>query len=68
MKPPRPGYRAFLLRLWQTPVDQCRVSLEDAHTGQRHVFASLAELVEFLEKHAGGQDPCESAAGFEPDD
>ena len=44
------SYRAFLLRLWQTPETPggWRASLEDPHTGERRAFGSLAELTAFL--------------------
>jgi hypothetical protein len=49
-----PQYRSFLLRCWE----ECdgvagtrlwRYSLADAHTGQRHGFASLNDLLAALE-------------------
>jgi hypothetical protein len=52
VKPPR--HRVFVLRYWevrsQRPEPQAvwRFSLEDPRTGQRHGFATLAELVTFL--------------------
>jgi hypothetical protein len=49
-------YISYLLRLWQTrskgkPV--WRASLERAGTGERRGFASLADLLAFLEKEVG---------------
>ncbi|HNB52578.1 MAG TPA: hypothetical protein PK530_11575 [Anaerolineales bacterium] len=44
-------YHSYLLRIWQdetTPF--CRIQLEDPHTGERHGFATLTEVVEFLDK------------------
>ena len=54
----RRRYVSYLLRLWQTErrgVLVWRASLENAHVdkdhpmGERHGFASLADLVAFLE-------------------
>ena len=46
------GYLAYMLRLWQTGEDTkvWRASLENAHTGARHGFASLDALFVFLEE------------------
>jgi hypothetical protein len=46
-------YRAYLLRLWQVRTDGetvWRASLENPHTGERHGFAGLDRLFEFLEQ------------------
>jgi hypothetical protein len=59
-----PRYRAYLLRFWQerrrsgagAPV--WRFSLEDPHTGARHGFATLKELVAMLEHTI--EDPAEA--------
>ncbi len=56
----RPGYLAYLLRLWQVndegkPV--WRASLESPHTGERHGFANLEMLFAFLEEKTGGFAP-----------
>jgi hypothetical protein len=48
-----PDYMAYLLRLWSVrDVDaiQWRASLEDAQTGERHGFADLDRLCEFLQE------------------
>ena len=51
-------YRVYLLRLWQAagkdgqPV--WRAALEDAHSGERHAFADLAQLCAFLEAQTAG--------------
>ncbi|MCB8969064.1 MAG: hypothetical protein H6665_00945 [Ardenticatenaceae bacterium] len=48
-------YHAFLLRCWQESTSNpnaasaWRFSLEDAHSRQRRGFASLEELITFLE-------------------
>ena len=49
----RPGYLAYLLRLWRVNDDGkpvWRASLENPHTGERHGFASLERLFAFLEE------------------
>ncbi len=52
MSTERQRYLAFMLRLWQIGEDELawRASLEDAHTGARQGFASLAALFAFLEE------------------
>ena len=53
----RPGYQAYLLRLWQVrngDESHWRVSLQDAHTGERHGFASVEALLEFLRARTAG--------------
>jgi hypothetical protein len=57
------SYRAFLLRLWRSPGSGWRVSLEDAHSGERSNFASLAELVTHLEQAANGPPFAEHSLG-----
>jgi hypothetical protein len=49
----RPGYLAYLLRLWRVNTDQgpvWRASVESPHTGERHGFANLELLLAFLEE------------------
>jgi hypothetical protein len=41
-------YLSYLLRLWPASTTCCRISLEDAHNGERHGFASLEGLLTFL--------------------
>ena len=41
-------YRAFLLRLWRTPEDDWRASLDDPRTGERLAFASLDACCAYL--------------------
>jgi hypothetical protein len=48
------SYRAYLLRLWRSPGSGWRISLEDARSGERSLFASLAELVAHLEHLTNG--------------
>lgn len=50
--PFRPNnYSAYLVRLWQeTPQTAWRASAQSAITGQKHYFATLAELFVFLEE------------------
>jgi hypothetical protein len=64
----RRRYKSYLLRLWQVqskdgPV--WRASLEQARTGERRGFASLADLCAFLEQETAAVDedkPCSSPA------
>jgi len=52
----RPGYLAYLLRLWRVNDDGkpvWRASLENPHTGERHGFANLELLFAFLEEKTG---------------
>jgi len=50
-----PRYHAYLLRCWEErghdPLRPplWRFSLEEPHTGERHGFADLAQLVAFLQ-------------------
>lgn len=45
------NYSAYLVRLWQeTPQTAWRASAQCATTGQKHYFATLAELFVFLEE------------------
>jgi len=53
----RPGYQAYLLRLWQVhngEEDHWHASLQDARTGERHGFAGLEALFEFLRAKTEG--------------
>jgi hypothetical protein len=44
------GYAAFLVRLWQGGEEgQWRASAQSVQTGEKVLFASLAELFAFLE-------------------
>jgi len=50
-------YLAFMLRLWQVDGEgrpTWRASLESPRTGERHGFASLEALYEFLREQTGG--------------
>lgn len=58
MEPIKATYRSYLLRLWQTEQNGnfvWRCSLEEASTGQRQNFASLAALLAFLRAETGEQ-------------
>jgi hypothetical protein len=50
-----PLYRAFMLRCWEVRSPQpggpvtWRFSLEDPHTGEKHGFADLEVLTDFLQ-------------------
>ena len=49
----RPGYLAYMLRLWRVNDDGkpvWRASLESPHTGERVGFGSLEALFAFLEE------------------
>lgn len=47
-------YKAYLLRLWREKHNgSWRALLENPNIGERIAFASLAELVEFLESKTG---------------
>jgi hypothetical protein len=49
----RGRYHAYLLRLWCVDANGevvWRASIEDPHTGERHGFAKLDRLYEFLEE------------------
>jgi hypothetical protein len=47
-------YMAFLLRLWREKSDGAwRALLENPNNGERAAFATLAELVTFLESKTG---------------
>jgi len=52
-----PNYASYLLRMWKAE-EQGRpawlASLENALTGERRNFASLAALVQFLQDQFGG--------------
>jgi hypothetical protein len=53
----QPGYRSYLLRLWQVGsanVPIWRASLEDVRTHQRLNFASLEQLFAFLVEETRG--------------
>jgi len=66
MAPERPGYRAYLLRLWQVRNGEevhWRASLQEAYTGERHGFANLEAMFEFLgAKTEGASDATAESA------
>ena len=46
-----PDYQAYLLRLWREAADlSYRAMLENPHTGERHGFANLTQLIVFLQQ------------------
>ncbi len=52
------GYQAYLLRLWQVRNGEeahWRASVQDARTGERHGFAGLEALFEFLRARTEGR-------------
>lgn len=72
----RRRYLAYMLRLWQTGEDATvwRASLEDAHTGARRGFATIHDLLAFLDEKTGqpssagtGRSLCGSGEGQEGD-
>jgi hypothetical protein len=52
----RPGYLAYMLRLWRTEDDErgWRASVESPHTGERQAFADLETLFAFLQERTRG--------------
>ena len=66
------GYLSYLLRLWRAEAGRegarpgnatWRASLESALTGERQGFASLDELVEFLQRQTGSVADVEGKQG-----
>ena len=56
MTEPRRHYSSYLLRLWRTAnggEQVCRASLESAHSGKRLTFATLDDLLNFLQRTCG---------------
>ncbi|MFN8444071.1 MAG: hypothetical protein U0175_25035 [Caldilineaceae bacterium] len=50
----RDHYQAYLLRIWLVEEEsklEWRASLENAHTGERQGFTTLARLTAYLESH-----------------
>ena len=57
-----PTYFSYLLRLWRDNARApWRASLEDAHSGERYLFARPAELVQFLEEQMKEEDEPEAS-------
>ena len=59
-QPRQKRYQSYLLRLWQTSdegEDVWRASLEAPGTGERHGFASLDDLFNFLQGQVGQAEP-----------
>lgn len=47
-------YLAFLIRLWRDESQhEWRATVQDAHAGEQHSFASLSALLLFLETQTG---------------
>jgi len=68
----QPGYLSYLLRLWQVDTEGSgsqvggavwRTSLESSLTGERLGFASLDELIEFLQQQMGSVAVVEGKQG-----
>jgi hypothetical protein len=56
-------YLAYLLRLWQIQDKEkidWRISLENAHTGEKLAFAHLDQFVGFLRERVGLAPPANS--------
>ena len=54
-------YLAYMLRLWQTSKETVwRASLESPHTGERHGFASLDDLISFLQRQTAAATDIET--------
>jgi hypothetical protein len=52
----RRDYKAYLLRLWRDkPESPWRAALENPNSGERIAFATLVELVLFIEEMTGEQ-------------
>ena len=51
-------YITYLLRLWRAEeTEPWRASLNDPHSGDKHNFASLDQMIEFLRAQAGEVRP-----------
>ena len=53
-----PPYLAYMLRLWQANHRGqlvWRASLESPHTGERHSFATIEQLLAFLQEKTGAR-------------
>ncbi len=58
-------YLAYMLRLWRVDANGevvWRASIEDPHTGERHGFADLDRLFEFLERQTREIDQIQATA------
>jgi len=54
------AYQTYVLRLWRAQCHgqwQWRASLESPHTGERQCFASLEQLLVFLDERCDSQIP-----------
>ena len=59
------AYLAYMLRLWSSEQGGrrvWRVSLESAHSAERHVFADLEALFAFLQQQTERLDDLEATA------
>jgi hypothetical protein len=55
MEQREPQYQSYLLRLWRTSEGKaCRVMLEHVDSHERHGFADLEALCDFLRERADG--------------
>jgi len=65
----RPGYQAYLLRLWQVrngEETQWRASLQEAYTSERHSFGNLEALFEFLRARTEGRSDLTATSPLTP--
>ena len=55
-------YLAYMLRLWQSSGRETiwRASLESPHTGERYGFASLDDLISFLQRQTSAATDIET--------
>jgi hypothetical protein len=63
----RDNYHAYLLRLWRDDENApWRASLQEAHAGQLVSFASVAQLVAFIEQRAAPYERALTAVDSQP--
>lgn len=64
------AYLAYMLRLWSSEQGGnriWRVSLESAHSSERHMFTDLDALFAFLQQQTERLDDLEAAAEHPPE-
>jgi hypothetical protein len=60
----QPDYLSYLLRVWRVSGEDAahwRASLQSPHTGERRGFASLTDLLTFLEQATNRADQRQNA-------
>lgn len=53
MKQKRPNYHSYLIRLWRSSDDETaswHIMLENPHTRERHSFATLGDMLAYLQQ------------------